>query len=272
MSKYETYEDYEAYELKEEIKAEFEIPEKYENLIIADTIILSSDEKHIAYVVKEKGEGGNFVVIDNEEERNYEDVRNLIFSPDSKRLAYIAGDGGKEFVVDIIVGATEEEEKRKTYNHIKSLFFSPDSQHLVYIATEGGEEFVVKDEEEGGKHKEIIDIACSSIKERDLKITYTAKGKEGKKRIVINGTEGEQHDDVRNPVYSPDSKYLAYIVKDKKDEFVVVNSEIGNEEGKKYDRIWGLFYSTDKQCFSYMAENITEKKHEVFYIYCKKLN
>ncbi|MDW8026564.1 MAG: hypothetical protein RMK18_11970, partial [Armatimonadota bacterium] len=64
---------------------------------------------------------------------------------DSKRFAYEARRGGKEFVV-------VDGEEGKEYDGIGTLIFSPDSKHLAYGAERGKKQFVVVDGVEGKEY------------------------------------------------------------------------------------------------------------------------
>jgi sugar lactone lactonase YvrE len=92
-----------------------------------------------------------FVVHNAREGRPYEEIvsANPIFSPDGKRLAYIAQSGKKQLVV---VDGKEE----KLYDSIleESLVFSPDGKHTAYIAQQVKNRFVVID----GKERRESDI------------------------------------------------------------------------------------------------------------------
>jgi len=67
----------------------------------------------------------------------------VVFSPDSKRLAYIARRGRDPFVQFVVVDGVPG----KPYDGIvgSGLAFSPDSKHVVYGTGRGGKGFVVVD-------------------------------------------------------------------------------------------------------------------------------
>ena len=114
--------------------------------IVAITLTISPDSKRFAYVAR-RGKK-QFVVLDGEEGEEYDLIGkgSLVFSPDSKRFAYVAVRGGKQFVV-------LDGEEGKEYDGIGDLVFSPDSKRFAYGAKRGGKWFVVLDGEEG-KEKE----------------------------------------------------------------------------------------------------------------------
>ncbi len=85
------------------------------------------------------------MVVDGKEQKQYDEVASLIFSPDSKRFAYAAFMDKKQFVVlDGIEG--------KRYDGIfkvggigtqKFIFDSSDSLH--YLAAEGNSVYIVEE-------------------------------------------------------------------------------------------------------------------------------
>ena len=87
-----------------------------------------------------------FVVVDGEEGEPCDGigVGSLVFSPDSRRVAYVGNRGNRMFVV--IDGR-----RGKEYDGIvcNTLVFSPDSKHLAYIAQSNRKQFVVVDGVEG---------------------------------------------------------------------------------------------------------------------------
>ena len=78
----------------------------------------------------------SFVVIDGKEQTHYENVKNLIFSPDGKRLAYVANDSGKWFAV---IDGNEE----NRYDRSKIPVFSPDSKQVAYAVRNEDKWFVL---------------------------------------------------------------------------------------------------------------------------------
>ena len=62
------------------------------------------------------------------------------------------------------------------------------------------------------------------------RLAYTARSDRGNGFVVVDGKEGKIYDDVHRPIFSSDSKRVAYVATSGDKYFVVVD---GNE-GKKY--------------------------------------
>jgi roadblock/LC7 domain-containing protein len=130
------------------------------------------------------------VVVDGVEGKLYDKVNSyrIIFSPDSKHVAYPAKMDNKSFVVvDRVEG--------KHYDDIdqSSLTFSPNGKQIVYAAKTKGKWFVV------------------------------VKALSG---VVVNEVEGKQYDNlgglvpIHNINFNPDSNHMAYSVRIGADPYV----------------------------------------------------
>lgn len=66
-------------------------------------------------------------MLNKEKQKEYDNIKNLVFSPDSKKLIYRARRGSKWFVV---IDQIEDEK----FDEIErdSLLFAPDSKNLAY--------------------------------------------------------------------------------------------------------------------------------------------
>jgi len=183
------------------------------------------------------------VVVDGKEEKLYDRIgeESLTFSPDSRRVAYVAQDGSKSLVV---VDGKEE----NTYDGIirgESLFFSPDSRRIAYSGTVGWNPIVVVD----GKMQKPYDAVGDPIFSPDSRqVAYLALVGE-MRVVVVNGKEGKPYSGARDPIFSPDSRRVAYVAQDGWKSFVVVD---GKEE-KSYDGIGNPIFSPDSQRVAYRA-------------------
>jgi len=191
------------------------------------------DSRRLAYFAFVKPGHRWFVVVDGQEGKKYEISSvdetvagfELVFSPDSKRIAYSgckritysgtvdspeAGD--KWFVEKWFVVVDGQEGKQ--YDVVGSIAFSPDSKHFAYTAK-----------------------------------VYTDGGS-GKWFVVVDGQEGKQYDSVGYPTFSPDSKHVAYTANLGDSVFggkcfVVVDGV----EGKQYDGVAGVGWSYEYGTF-----------------------
>ena len=102
--------------------------------------IFSPNSRRVAYVAQH--DRRLFAVIDGAEGKKYDRMSGIIFSPDSRRVAYTAIPGERWFVVVDDVGGKE-------YDGIHDSIFSPDSKRVAYVARRDGKWFVVVDGMEG---------------------------------------------------------------------------------------------------------------------------
>jgi WD40 repeat protein len=92
-----------------------------------------------------------FMVIEGagpREQTPYVQLGDPLFSPDGRRVAYLAFDGKKELVVDNGIAG-------KPYDEVGRLVFSPDGQHLAFEARQGSKWHLVVGEVEGPEYTPI---------------------------------------------------------------------------------------------------------------------
>ena len=110
--------------------------------------VVSPDNRRVAYRVMH---GGKYcVAVNGEAGKPYAAVEDLTFSPDGKKLAFVAKKGFRREVVVL------DGEEGKEYQHVDtaSLTFSPDSSRLAFIAAPlgGTNSFVVLGDKEGADY------------------------------------------------------------------------------------------------------------------------
>ena len=246
-----------------------------------ETSIFSPDGKHVAYVA---GSGkSRFVVLDGKEQEQYAYIDpNLLFSPDSQRLAYWANRGGSWknagswfFVLD---GKEEKDHFdvsswRVTFEsfgiteqvvyaaHSRyNMFLSPDGKHVAQIARHETQtrirESVVFDGAEQRLYDEIDDRSLDFSPDSSH-LVYTARL--GKKWFVVfDGKEGKQYEGALPVIFSQDSKHSAYpaIVAD----FNLVMVIDGKEGSRMFARIPGSGRFDPPDTFRYLATKPTDVK------------
>ena len=233
----------------------------------------SPDSSHFAYIARlgdkesEPGKGfstlscreecKSIVVFDNEGSKQYDTpygngVSEIIFSPDSKHFAYVAREADKQFVVFNGI-------KGKEYEEVDWLTFSSNSEHFTYVAREGkrdkSESFSVFNDIESERYGSVQNPIISKDSNRLAYIINRSSiiidGKLGKEYeyVHIEGDEG-YYFNVPSPIFSNDSKKIAYGAKDSGGYFIVIN----DEEGKRYELVSDLKFSPDSQHYVYIAK------------------
>jgi hypothetical protein len=96
-------------------------------------LVFSPDSKRVAYPAG-SALHRTFMVVDGVEGTVYAAADTALFSPDSRRIAYLASDlPTKENPVGDQCVVLDGKEGRR-YRRVAGLMFSPDSRHLVYLA------------------------------------------------------------------------------------------------------------------------------------------
>jgi len=170
-----------------------------------------------------------------------------IFSPDNRRMAYVAK-GGKKLAV-VVDG---KEEKPHDVIVEGTFIFSPDSRRVAYEAMEilrqglivDVKRFVVVD---GKEEKPYDGIGKGSLifSPDSRLVAYAARSGANSWSstwsVVVDGKEEKSYYGIGEgtPIFSPDSRRMAYVAKVGKKSFVVVD---GKEE-KSYDGIGDLIFA-----------------------------
>lgn len=232
---------------------------------------ISPDGMRVAYVAAASGKAFEpepdenrkiIVILDGQKSKSYDysDIaEKLIFSADSKRLAYIAYQDQK--LIAVVDGNEidlygEGSNRDPGIQGIHSLQFSPDSSHYAYVADSyqaSGPEFVVVDGKQGKPYQNVNGITFSPDGKR---IGYFADTNKGD-FLVVDGQEGKRYEYIvsdNNLVFSPNSSRFAYTagrLGSDRHHFVVV----GDQEGKRYAGIAiGPRFSPDSQRVFYVAQ------------------
>lgn len=189
-------------------------------------LVLSPDWRRWAYRVWDTPRQGFVPYIDGKEGRRAKEAGGFVFSPDSTRVAYVAGTGRKQYVVvDGVAG--------KPYDEVSFPAFSPDSRHVAYWGRISRKMMFVMDGFEGETCR-MTDDRVDWDNQWEIEFSRDSKrvayvGVRGDKRFVaVDGVRGGLYDDVSRPVFSPDSRWFYYMaVKGKKLISVIDGVEYG---------------------------------------------
>lgn len=209
----------------------------------------SPDGRRVAYIARDSRDA-QYVVVDNKKGKTYEDVGNPTFSPDSRHVSYAAWRAGKMMVVtDGVEG--------EVFDEVNDYFrFSPDGKRMVYSAKRSGREFLVIDGV-ATAYDEIIDFKFSPDSKRVFvmarlgdAILMALEDERPKEYKPIPPKQGEPSDSYDfQMAFSPDSKRTAYVFRRGGKDFVVLDGS----EGKSYEEIQDLQFTVDSKHLVYAA-------------------
>ena len=203
--------------------------------------VFSPNGKQCAYIIRRGSK--SIAVIDGKEDRQYGLIGlagqiqppRLVFSPNSKRVAYTTGwgelkpfsggigmkEGNGFVVVDGVPG--------KEHRHIgMSLNFSPDSKRLAYSTTprfartsdDGYQIFI-----DGEPQKKFPNGISSSQFSPDSRRVAYAACRGDKWFVVVDGNEGEECDEVVRRDFSADSRQFAYIARNAGKDVLILDGK-----------------------------------------------
>jgi WD40 repeat protein len=222
--------------------------------IAASNITYAPAGARYAYYARPKAGGKWVAVVDGQESKEFDQIGNLSFSPDGKRLAFGVEQGGKQFfVVDNAVGGEREFDKVAG----ASFTWSPDGKRYAYGAVRDAKVIIIADAKEGKPYKESTRPIFSPDSQH---LVYVGMPEDKKGTLVADGEEQKQYRRIHAESirFSPDSKRLAYIATraDPKDPakeemfFVIDEQETPNYEALKPD---SFVFSPDSKRTSFQC-------------------
>ena len=220
--------------------------------IASSNVVFAPAGSRYAYYARPSAGGKWIVVIDGVESKEFDQVGNLSFSPDGKRVSYGVEQGGKQFfVVDNQVGGEKEFDKVAG----ASFSWSPDSKRYAYGAVRDTKVIIIADGKEGKPYKESTRPLFSPD---GAHLVYVGVPAADQSVLVFDEKEQKQYRRIisESMRFSADSKRLAYIATrtDQKDPakqemfFVIDGQETPQYEALKVD---SFIFSADSKrtCF-----------------------
>jgi len=137
-------------------------------------------------------------------------------------------------------------QRGKSYDAVVSkIVFSSNGASIAYAAREGEGGFIVTVDRDGNVDEGApYDWADSPVFSSDSKkLAYLVRGIVTS-FIVVDGIEGASYDNIGRPVFSPDSQTVSYAAF-RGGELYIVHGDV--EESKQYNLVTNPFYSPDGQ-------------------------
>jgi len=214
--------------------------------ILPWSLVFSPNSKRVAYEARQ-GQGlRSLVIVDGVEHGPYEDVR-----LDVRHLGLKAIGGFSPNSNRVAYVAKREGKWVVVVDGGDGLVFSPDSRRVAYEAERAGKQFVVVDGVEGKGYEYVGDVRFGPDSKR---VAYTAS-RDGKLVVVVDGVESDEYDKIMRPessptpiFFSPDGRHVAYRVERRGRSVVVVDGV----EGKESDSdVFEVVFSPDGQRVAY---------------------
>jgi Tol biopolymer transport system component len=243
----------------------------------------SPDSTHYAYKARtEKMANGKekwCVVKDGMAGTIYDNIYDIVFSHDSKRLAYAAmKDRKMVMVVDdhesdphdmvglpvfsfdskIIASAYAEKtrwyvllngEKSDWFDQIYKFYFSTDSKRIAFFAKKGDEWFCIVDGNKNAGYAKMVETFKFSTD--SSRYVYAAVD-ENFSTIITDGKPGQNYIAVGEPYFSPDSRHVVYrAMRPGEQQWITVLD--GKESKKQYNGIGQYLFSADSRHLTFPA-------------------
>lgn len=130
----------------------------------------------------------------------YQDVPELVWSPDRRRLAYIA-------VTEEGARAVVEGDKGPLYPGVKKLAFSQDGTRTAYVATTPDGDRCVVDGVPGELFPHVGSVAFGGDGKRVVAVVGIDKGW----AVAVDGRAGKVYEEIGPPVWNADASIVAYL-------------------------------------------------------------
>jgi roadblock/LC7 domain-containing protein len=209
--------------------------------------------------------------------------RRITFSPDGRRVAYLAKQGASTFLMlgdergeEVLIedesgdfpgpifsadgkhfaygaGKRPKEyvvldgKKQREFSDVRGLEFSPDGEHLSYKAQFQKQQVLVLD----GVVRPLPDVPPEKPRREDL---YEEPGRPGRNpRVVIQGKPTEEFQGIGPTAESPDKKRLAYVLQRNPHSREKETLFIDHKQVATYDLIGWVSFSPDGSRFACVA-------------------
>lgn len=192
----------------------------------SEFVLFSPDSKHHAFVAG--NDGKMFIVYDWKAGPQYDEVRRPQFSPDLKTFAYIAEKDDETFVV--ING-----KEGKHYDGLYTIpFFSPDSRRYLYLTNNN---ILVVDGKEVDPDGTVLIILLKGAFSPDSNSYFYGVKNDDKYAMVLNGEKFREFSKVMigRQVWSPDSSSILYWAQQDEKTYLMINDTIAAEV-EKFDQ------------------------------------
>lgn len=222
---------------------------EYDDIYDLFNPVFSPDSRQVAYIATSSGlwDSKDFAVVNGIEGRHYQMVEAIIFSPDSKKLAYHADrtwNRGTCLVVNSVEG--------KQYSGIAGLTFSPDSTRFAFAAFKWHPDrsLAVIDGKDGPEYEGSVTAISHVVFSPDSK--HTAYAVASRRILIRDGVPMKRLGAMPEhtlPVFSPDSQHLAYVARGTNWMIVLDDKVFDDQNVRQYTT--DLTFSPDSQHLAY---------------------
>lgn len=179
--------------------------DKVYDVIVPNTIVFSPDSKRLAYAVVDK------TVAENKLFYVIDGQPLRRFYDQIRAESFIFSADSKRYSFQVVqnnqVSVVIDGTESRPFENLLMAGFSPDGAKHTFIGTRAGMAFVVTEDKESSPYN---DLGSGVIYSKDGKRTAWVAVKNGKTVLVLDGTEGNPHDGLIPSGFSADGKYFLY--------------------------------------------------------------
>lgn len=206
-------------------------------------IVFSPDSSRLAYKITTGYK--QILIVNGNAQKEFDEIKEITYSPDGTQIAHKAKDGDKWLVV--IDG-----QEHKRWKWVGGLKFSPDGKRFAYVVEKADKWFMVVDGQQSNQQYSSVEMVQFSPD--GSRMAYSVS--DGQKQFqIIDGQESKRYDEVTDAIFSPDNKHFAYAAKTADKWFIIID---GQEE-KSYDLVFSYRFSPDSRRLAYVAEEADKR-------------
>ena len=226
--------------------------------------LFSPDSKTIGYRAKLGSK--EFVMTGDKQGPEFDAVGLPVFSPDSKTVGYRAKLGSKEFVM-------AGDKQGPEFDAVGLPVFSPDSKTVSYGAKLGSKLFIMVGDKKGSEFDGVEQPVFSPDA---TTVSYGVRL--GSKEFIMTGDKrGPEFDQIggwmganllalkrfirQGPIFSPDSKSIAYVARLDKKDVLMLNDNKVLEPDTSISSIRGITFSADGRNLAYIIDTRSNKSY-----------
>lgn len=257
-------------------------------VVIPDSLIISPDNRHIAYMKASKeyvrGDDPSFYmnfVVDGESQAHFKagDVSELFFGPNGKQTVFsfrlgsdwhMAVNARKSIPYAALskpsfspdgtklayaakkgqqwVLVVNDQESLQTYDDVSLPVFSPDSRRIGFPAQDGNQWFMVVD----GRASDLRfdDMSVLHFSPNSQRIAYLGKKKDKWMIVLDDQLLKNPYDVISEPYFTPDSQHVAFFGRTGDNYNLIIDGEIA---GPASNKLTVLAFSPDSRQYGYGA-------------------
>lgn len=226
--------------------------------IVRGSVGFTGDSKTLGYVAQQGDKV--MAVINGREGKPYHEIREnyIAFGPASRYVYFGKAEKNGKWIC-----VADGNEVLGNIHDLGSLGFSEDGKRYAFAAERDDKRFFVIDGKEGQMYSKVAG-ASFSFSPDGQRVGYVIE-KDGKLVPVVDGQEQQAYTEVTRPIFSPDSKHVAFAAKLGDKRMAVF---VDGKPHREFEMVMGqsIVFSPDGNRIAYVAGRNEAAGNKLFYV------